>query len=424
MIDDNNGKSDEAERLFPTFADAIRGRKERIAELCEGDKADRCLAKVLARCRKGSRCHREDCAVCMRRGVIAKNRIPESAVEMHRGSPVNSFWLKDIKIEAIKVEGKRRALNEKELRRLMASMHQDTMRTPITVRTKGKGKVILVAGLHRLEAARRLGWKAIHCFVDDASSELEARWWQIAENLHRAELTALERAEGIDELRILILLRLKGGQVAPPGGKQPKHSGIKKTAKTLRLTREDVRRSKRIAGISADAKAEAKKLGLDDNQSVLLTIAKLPTAGGQVEAAREIDARKRAELSRLAAAAAEDNEEAAAEIEAIDADIETKKSKIERLKRAVSSKRKHRHQIESKLVKDCVDTAAIPTTESPPAAPTDDLDAEPGEAANDQPFDVLLAVREDATQLRQVWESAPSAVRRRFVREVLCEGED
>jgi hypothetical protein len=80
---------------------------------------------------------------------------------------------------------------------------------------------------------------------------------------------------------------------------------------------------------------------------VLLTIAKLPTAGGQVEAAREIDARKRAELSRLAAAAAEDNEEAAAEIEAIDADIETKKSKIERLKRAVSSKRKHRHQIES-----------------------------------------------------------------------------
>jgi hypothetical protein len=35
--------------------------------------------------------------------------------------------------------------------------------------------------------------------VAETGSEFEARLWEIAENLHRAELTALERAEHISQ---------------------------------------------------------------------------------------------------------------------------------------------------------------------------------------------------------------------------------
>ena len=35
--------------------------------------------------------------------------------------------------------------------------------------------------------------------VAEMGSELDARLWEVAENLHRAELTALERAEHISQ---------------------------------------------------------------------------------------------------------------------------------------------------------------------------------------------------------------------------------
>ena len=45
--------------------------------------------------------------------------------------------------------------------------------------------------------------------VMETGSELEARLWEIAENLHRAELTALERAEHISQW-----IKLRGGRGA------------------------------------------------------------------------------------------------------------------------------------------------------------------------------------------------------------------
>ena len=141
------------------------------------------------------------------------------------GSDPPRLQLGTIALEAVKVIGERRPLSEEKVRAIAASMSQIGLRTPITVRTN-KEEVILVSGLHRLEAARRLGWKSISCFTisDDT---IGARLWKIAENLYRAELTVLERAEHIDELRALILQKAKAkakvGQVAPPrGGAQPR----------------------------------------------------------------------------------------------------------------------------------------------------------------------------------------------------------
>jgi ParB-like chromosome segregation protein Spo0J len=50
---------------------------------------------------------------------------------------------------------------------------------------------MLVAGRHRLAACIELGVNQVPV-VAETGSELEARLWEIAENLHRAELTALD----------------------------------------------------------------------------------------------------------------------------------------------------------------------------------------------------------------------------------------
>jgi len=114
---------------------------------------------------------------------------------------------------------------------LAASMSQIGLRTPITVREKNK-KAYLVCGLHRLEAAKRLEWERIPCFIVPGD-EHETRPWKISEDVYRAELSVLDRAEHINELCALI--GKKGVQVAPPGGNQPHDRGIKRPPKRSAL---------------------------------------------------------------------------------------------------------------------------------------------------------------------------------------------
>jgi len=88
-----------------------------------------------------------------------------------------------------------RALDRESVERLKESISRIGLKTPISVRSSSQGWT-LVAGRHRLAACIELGTNQIQVVVE-TSSELEARLWEIAENLHRAELTALERAEHI-----------------------------------------------------------------------------------------------------------------------------------------------------------------------------------------------------------------------------------
>ena len=90
-----------------------------------------------------------------------------------------------------------RALDRQSVERLKESISRIGLRTPISVRTGEQGWT-LVAGRHRLEACIELGMDEIPV-VAETGSEFEARLWEIAENLHRAELTTLERAEHISQ---------------------------------------------------------------------------------------------------------------------------------------------------------------------------------------------------------------------------------
>lgn len=155
--------------------------------------------------------------------------------------------------------------------RLMDSIQRIGLQTPISVRWVGDS-LMLVAGRHRLEAVRRLGWDMVDCIMLTGTDD-EARMWEIAENLHRAELTVLERDEHIAEW-VRLAGVCKGAQVAPPGGAQPNDKGIKAASRELGIERTATQRATKVAGLSPEAKAAAKETGLDNNQSALLKAAK------------------------------------------------------------------------------------------------------------------------------------------------------
>ncbi len=76
-------------------------------------------------------------------------------------------------------EHRARGLDTAAVARLAESMAQIGLQTPITVRDDGEWPV-LVAGLHRLKAAERLGWdkiEAIYLEGDDRDARLTVASW-------------------------------------------------------------------------------------------------------------------------------------------------------------------------------------------------------------------------------------------------------
>ncbi|MBP0445008.1 hypothetical protein J8J14_09470 [Roseomonas sp. SSH11] len=93
-------------------------------------------------------------------------------------------------------------------------------------------------------------------------TETDFRLWEIAENLHRAELTVQERSDHIAEW--VRLTAEKVAQVGPPtGGAQPGEQGIRKAAKDLGVKRQEAQRAVKIASIAPEAKDAAREAGLD-----------------------------------------------------------------------------------------------------------------------------------------------------------------
>jgi len=77
-----------------------------------------------------------------------------------------------------------RPLDEKTVRELMDSIRSNGLLQPIAVKAVGEKQHRLVFGSHRLEAARRLGWKRIPAIVRSVSDE-EGFLMNVTENLQR-----------------------------------------------------------------------------------------------------------------------------------------------------------------------------------------------------------------------------------------------
>jgi ParB family transcriptional regulator, chromosome partitioning protein len=199
------------------------------------------------------------------------------AVGLITGAKPSSIKIVRVRIGDIAMPNKWRSIQPDKVDALAASMKLIGLRTPISVRYIKAG-VQLVAGRHRLEAAIKLGWKRIDAIVmrDD---KFDRRIWHNTENIERAELTVLERAEAVAQRAKDV--SEKAAQSAQRGGRQPHDKGVSKAAKVLGVSRDSVRRSKKIAAISPEAKAAAVKAGLD-NEKALLKVANEKTQKDQI----------------------------------------------------------------------------------------------------------------------------------------------
>ncbi len=94
----------------------------------------------------------------------------------------------------------RKTFDERTIKELAASIKEQGIINPITVRPSGK-KYIIVAGERRFLAARQAGLKTIPAVIRKVSKD-DVMLISLIENLHRENLNSIDRAEGIKVLKV------------------------------------------------------------------------------------------------------------------------------------------------------------------------------------------------------------------------------
>ena len=207
-----------------------------------------------------------------------------------------------LSVQGIVVRDRLRSINDKTVSKISDSMALIGLRMPISVRMTSEDDgydAVLVAGLHRLRAAELLGWDKIECFVVESEDPIDAEMWEISENLHRADLTKLQRDEQVARWIELKNSKRLSLQVATKVGKPElfgrPESGINAAARQLGIEKTEAFRAMKVASLITEAKVAATEAGLDDNRSALLEIAKAEPAK-QVAVVREIADRKSSKI--------------------------------------------------------------------------------------------------------------------------------
>jgi ParB family chromosome partitioning protein len=107
---------------------------------------------------------------------------------------MNGDTIVRVALDRIAVGERLRAIDPDWVALIAESLAERGQDTPILVGpADGEGRHPLIAGAHRLEAARRLGWAEIAAVVRDLGP-IQARLAEIDENLMRRELSELDRA--------------------------------------------------------------------------------------------------------------------------------------------------------------------------------------------------------------------------------------
>jgi ParB family transcriptional regulator, chromosome partitioning protein len=145
--------------------------------------------------------------------------------------------------------------------------------------SEARKRVLLVAGAHRLEAARHLGHERIPCkYVD--GDETFVQLVKIGEDLFRKHVTILRRSELLAKWYDLLSKEEFSGQLGQKGKRGRPKGGISMAARNLPIgssmeaRRKLIQRAHTIARIKPQAKEAAIKAGLEDNQEALLAVAK------------------------------------------------------------------------------------------------------------------------------------------------------
>jgi ParB-like partition proteins len=102
-------------------------------------------------------------------------------------------------------------VDEEYINLLMKSLKEDGQLHPITVRPLPDGRYEIIDGLHRVEAAKRLGWRDIEANIVSVD-DLEAKFLALKANLVRRNLEPVQEGELV--YRIMVKHGLTEKQVA------------------------------------------------------------------------------------------------------------------------------------------------------------------------------------------------------------------
>jgi ParB family chromosome partitioning protein len=166
----------------------------------------------------------------------------------------------------------------RDIETLAASIREVGLINPITVNQNGQ----LIAGWHRLEAVKLLGWSEIPASVVDME-DLDAELAEIDENLVRHDLEALDYAEEMRRRKVIYLQKHPetghGQSHGGNGAKEPESGSLavlpftRETAKLTQRSRASVQNDVRIAEkLTSDVKALVRDTDIAKNKSVLLEL--------------------------------------------------------------------------------------------------------------------------------------------------------
>ncbi len=183
-------------------------------------------------------------------------------------------------VDAVDVGERLRSLDPEKVAALAESIDAIGLQQPISVWSPDDDTLDLVAGLHRLEAFKKLRrelpdeadlrWDEIPCvFVD--MDDLDRQLWEVDENLIRADLTDLERAQHTAKRAAVVKQR---AQLTPKSGdnskRGPKDKGqvkfVDDTAKATGRSKASVYKDKaRGERIAEDVQKEIAGTDIEDS---------------------------------------------------------------------------------------------------------------------------------------------------------------
>lgn len=186
-----------------------------------------------------------------------------------------------IKISDIKINSGRRSTDQQNVEELARSIRAVGLMNPITIDQNHT----LIAGLHRVEAAKLLGWTEIECTVSDAEG-IQAELAEIDENIVRARLSRYElgeqllrRKEIYETLHPETRHGMRNGQTSKDVNlaSLETKSFNQDTSEKLNMSKRSVARLVQIANnTTPEAKQIIQKAGTKVTQDAALKISRLP----------------------------------------------------------------------------------------------------------------------------------------------------
>ena len=83
---------------------------------------------------------------------------------------------------------------------LANSIKEKELLSPLTVRRRSDGTYELIAGQRRFLACQKLGWETVPAIIRDISDDTDATILSLVENVHRADLKAIDKARAYQKI--------------------------------------------------------------------------------------------------------------------------------------------------------------------------------------------------------------------------------